>query len=368
MTTGRSAAKITVSGYYGCGNAGDEAVLMGIRDAFSRLSGTKTALTALSQNPQETEQLHGIRSAFRMDMRTLKSEIESSQLLISGGGSLLQDTTSLKSLLYYLYVMRVARSRHIPFMVYAQGMGPLRRPLARKLTAITLRNSAAITVRDPESRQLLADIGVKAPQVTVTADPAFALNPAAPSKARAAFAESGIAASQSMIGIALRPWGNDDAGLAAEYARYCDAIAEKLTPVLLPMHHPDDVEFSVKVQEASQCKPAIVTQRMAPDEVLACVASFKAVAAMRLHTLIFASRCGLPSVAFAYDPKVTSLMSSLNASAYTQPWNGFLAEDAARLTLHAIDANAATGYALKASADKEALALKNCEIALSLLK
>jgi polysaccharide pyruvyl transferase CsaB len=365
---GNHPSRVSLSGYYGCGNAGDEAVLMGIRDAFARLSGDKTELTALSQNPEETQGLHGIRAAYRMDLRTLKAEISNSQLLVSGGGSLLQDTTSLKSLLYYLYVMRVAKAKRVPFMVYAQGMGPFNRPIARKLTALTLRHSAAITVRDDESRQLLQDIGLKTPQVLVTADPAFALNPAPAAAAHAAFEHSGIEAADNMIAVALRTWGANPASLAVEYARYCDAISARYTPVLVPMHHPDDVAFSQLVHDASQCKPKILSKRMPPHEVLACIAQFKAVAAMRLHTLIFAARCGLPAIAFAYDPKVTSLMKGLNASQFTQPWSGFSPESAAELTEHAIEHNRATGYALKASADREALALKNCEIALGLLK
>ncbi|WP_436570579.1 polysaccharide pyruvyl transferase family protein, partial [Klebsiella pneumoniae] len=68
-------------------------------------------------------------------------------LLLSGGGSLLQDTTSLRSLLYYLWVQRVAWRARKPVMYYAQGLGPLRRRLSRRLVAAAARRAAYITVR-----------------------------------------------------------------------------------------------------------------------------------------------------------------------------------------------------------------------------
>ena len=61
------------------------------------------------------------------------------RLLISGGGSLLQDATSTKSLLYYTWVMRTAESAGVPVMVYANGIGPIQREKNR------IRAAAAVT-------------------------------------------------------------------------------------------------------------------------------------------------------------------------------------------------------------------------------
>ncbi len=159
---GKEQYKIAVSGYYGCGNSGDEAVLAGIRDGFRRRAGDRVVLTALSQRPADSRALHGIDAADRMDIRTLRATIGRSDLLISGGGSLLQDTTSFKSLLYYLFVMRIAASCRVPVMLYAQGIGPLRRGISRKLVRMTVNRAAYITVRDEGSAELLRSIGVNA--------------------------------------------------------------------------------------------------------------------------------------------------------------------------------------------------------------
>ena len=156
-----------VSGYYGCGNVGDEAVLAGILEAFRRRSGDETEIVALSQNPEATTRLHGIHSAYRMSPAIVRETLKGSQLLLSGGGSLLQDTTSLRSLIYYLWVVRVALRMKLPVMFYAQGIGPFRRPISRALVRLIANRVNAITVRDEHSFALLKKIGVNRPPINL---------------------------------------------------------------------------------------------------------------------------------------------------------------------------------------------------------
>ena len=167
-----------VSGYYGCGNAGDEAVLAGIAASFARQAGERVRLTVLSQNPDATIAQHGLQAIDRMDLSHVRATLRESDLLLSGGGSLLQDTTSIRSLLYYLWIARMAFQMGKPVMFYAQGMGPLRRPLSRWLVRLVANRAAYLTVRDEPSALLLKTIGVTNPRLEVTADPAFALMPA----------------------------------------------------------------------------------------------------------------------------------------------------------------------------------------------
>src|SRR5579862_5696826 len=118
--------RFTVSGYYGCGNAGDEAVLAGIKEALQRQAGDEAQMIVLSQNPAETRRLHGLAAVDRMSLSMVRRVLSETDLLLSGGGSLLQDTTSIRSLLYYLWIARTAYSIGKPVMFYAQGIGPLR--------------------------------------------------------------------------------------------------------------------------------------------------------------------------------------------------------------------------------------------------
>jgi len=366
--------RVAISGYYGCGNAGDEAVLAGIRDSFARLAGDRVALTALSQHPEETYALHGIEAANRLDLRTLKSVIGSSNLLISGGGSLLQDTTSLKSLLYYLYVMRIAIAQKIPLMMYAQGIGPLKRRISRTLVRMTANHAAHITVRDSASAELLRSIGVKRPAIDVTADPAFALDSAPDAIVSQLLGRNGLggitATSGGHIAVALRPWGERSPALLKKYCELLSAI-EKRTGrecILLPMHHPDDLNFADALNNEMGGRFKILRENCGPEIVLGIVARMDCVVAMRLHTLIFAARGCVPAFALAYDPKVTQLMRGLEAQDFTADWRDFDIAAVVPGVERLLQQRQMHSETLEArSLEREQAALKSCEIALQIM-
>src|SRR5579872_2840845 len=148
--------RIAVSGYYGCGNTGDEAVLAGIIESFARRGAAGRAeITVLSADPDDTRQRHRLPAVDRMSMHAVRRTLRTSDLLLSGGGSLLQDTTSLRSLVYYLWIVRLARILGTPVMFYAQGIGPLRRRVSRAMVRVVADRVHYITVRDPGSARTL---------------------------------------------------------------------------------------------------------------------------------------------------------------------------------------------------------------------
>jgi polysaccharide pyruvyl transferase CsaB len=362
---------VAVSGYYGCGNAGDEAVLAGIKAAFRKTAGDAVRLVALSQNPAATRSLHSIDAEYRMDMRTVRSVLSRSELLISGGGSLLQDTTSLRSLIYYLWVARMALAARKPVMFYAQGMGPLRRPAARYLVRMVADRASYITVRDEPSAQLLKEIGVRRPPIEVTADPAFALQPAAREVVDECLGATGSTATRQRIGVALRPWGGQPEAQAAEYAELLLALERRTAAqlVLIPMQLPGDADFSLAVARKAGRTYPIVDRVCSPEALLGVVGEMDAVVAMRLHTLIFAARMSVPLFALSYDPKVANLLRALDLSDCVADWTGFSAEDAAAKVGALLDDRAARRGALAVrTAELERMALRNAEVALSLIR
>ena len=68
--------------------------------------------------------------------------------MILGGGSLLQDSTSWLSLLYYAALILTARLQRKPVILWAQGLGPLRRRRSRLLVGRLLPLVAAASWRD----------------------------------------------------------------------------------------------------------------------------------------------------------------------------------------------------------------------------
>ncbi len=361
--------QFAVSGYYGCGNAGDEAVLAGIRESLARRSGDSVRLIALSQDPAATTKLHGIRAEDRMNFSALRTVFRASDLLLSGGGSLLQDTTSVRSLLYYLWVARLALNTPIPLMFYAQGIGPLRRAMSRTLVRMVANRAAYITVRDESSARLLAAMGVDIPEIEVTADPAFALTPAPSETAASLLRAEGLPKNRPLIGVALRPWGGSGASPVASYARLLSELAGQTQAqiVLIPMQTPNDVDFADKVAQKtdSPMKFPILRGDYAPDVLLGIIGQMQAVVAMRLHALIFAARAGVPPFALAYDPKVEHLMQGLGLEDSIENWRGFDPEEVAGKVAGLIREREGRSAALQAQMPElERKALRNADCAL----
>lgn len=298
--------RLLFSGYYGLGNAGDEAVLAASTSLF-RARRPELELTALSASPAATRTAFGINASARMRPSAL-SAIRRCDLFLSGGGSLLQDRTSLKSLVYYLVLLDYARRIGKRTMVFAQGIGPLVRPSAQRWTARVLSRVDAITVRDVESADLLRSIGVTgpgAPEIEVTADPVFALEPNITERVTAA------ALQRPALGVSLRPWDRVE--------RILDPLADALSYFegeLSLQAWPLQPDQDTAVCEALAARlPAVQVLRsqLSPAEWMGLAGWTDVVIGMRLHALIFAAARAVPVVGISYDPKVDALLGRLRA-------------------------------------------------------
>ena len=142
--------KYLVSGYIGFDNFGDEVIAHILSSKLINDGAEK--VTFISSNPTKTSEIHGVSACSMLGF--LPSLIES-DVLISGGGSLLQDVTSLKSLLYYLFVIYSALILGKRVEIFAQGIGPINSKIGQFLTKQALRKVNKITVRDINSKNLL---------------------------------------------------------------------------------------------------------------------------------------------------------------------------------------------------------------------
>ena len=168
--------KILLSGYYGFDNAGDDAVLFAIVQALREMV-KDGKITVLSNQPEKTAKEFGVNAVNRWGKKEIFRAVRNCDVLISGGGSLLQDVTSKNGILYYLGIIKLAQMLGKKVMVYAQGIGPIREPRNRKLTAKILNKVQAITVRDFESRTELLEMGVYR-EVLVAVDPVLGVDTA----------------------------------------------------------------------------------------------------------------------------------------------------------------------------------------------
>ncbi len=296
--------RVLLSGYYGFGNVGDEAILASTIESL-REKQPGIEVSVLSANPQDTSKTYSVDAYQRMSAKEVASGILSCDLVVFGGGSLLQDDTSFRSLLYYLSVIFSSRVLGKPVVVYANGVGPLRSPAGRLLTRLALMLVRKVTVRDPESEKLLKRIGVKKP-VRVTADPAFLLSPSPAERCDKIMKDAGIPLSAAPVWLALRP------GKAPErfYASFVPAItllrSRGYEPCVLVMQEKDRelVPALNKLLADAGERPVPEIAGLSPRDALGVLERGRFCVGMRLHTLILAARASVPFLGVEIDPKL----------------------------------------------------------------
>jgi polysaccharide pyruvyl transferase CsaB len=299
--------KAVISGYYGYHNLGDDGILWAIHRQLASLS-CPVELTVLSRHPKETAQKYGLRAVPRFSPLGLFRAISRCDVMIFGGGSLLQDRTSARSLRYYLGVIRIAQLLKKPVFLYANGIGPLDRPSSRKRVKKTLSRCQRITLRDQDSKEELQSMGLETS--LVTGDPAFALTPVDQDQAWQELYALGVPENVPLIGISVRQAQGLD---PTEFAELGDRIYRELgrTVVFLVMQDPEDRVLSQKIQESMTAPSYLVETPYRPETMLGIIGCLDALVSLRLHTLIFAAKERVPMVGCVYDPKVTAFLKML---------------------------------------------------------
>ena len=299
---------ITLSGYYGFDNAGDEALLSAITSSINRLD-ENADFTILSGAPDKTQTQHNRSAVYYLNPFKIIKTIKNTDLLISGGGSIFQDITSGRSLPYYICVVMLARYYDKPVIFYAQGVGPINRGFSRFLMRLVGNHATMITLRDKDSMDYLHSIGVNQPPMQVTADPVFALQPADEdiTDMRRLLAGKNPGG-RPLIGVALRDWPALD-GYQEQLAVLLDEYYSQGYGILfIPMSYPDDIKTGAGVAELMQSPSVMLDDALSCRRLLAVIGECTLLIGMRLHALIFAANRGIPFAGISYDPKVASFL------------------------------------------------------------
>lgn len=285
------ALNIFVIGYYGSHNLGDELILEStislIREAHPDAN-----IRALTYSIKETEGRHGVVGVSRNDFSAILSALNWCDWLVGGGGSMLQNVTSNRSLIYYLFLLKVGKLLKKRIVLLGNGVGPIRHSFYRGLTDGVLKHVSRIVLRDPESYAYLKGRGMS--NIALGADLAFNLK-AEPQRHQGQ--------SKRLI-LNLRPWQN--ALAPQEWVPQFIDHWQRLgyTIQLLPMQSTkDDVLLKAFQSESVPC-----LEPHTAGELLAALSEADLVIGMRLHTLILSAIAGTPFVAIGYDPKVMSFV------------------------------------------------------------
>lgn len=323
MQSGKGAVNMTrhnllISGYYGFGNIGDEAIL---DTMLKRIQNAvpEAQITVLSANPERTESIYGINAVKRAHPLKVFSAVLKCDTLISGGGSLIQDVTGRLSIHYYLMILLAASLLGKRVMVYSQGIGPIQKPLNRFLTKWILNRADVITVREENSKTDLIQMGIRPERLFVTADPVIDMTCPGKDIGETILKEAGLdlESPSKRIAFALR---SKDFRDSKSYDALCSVVNtlldQQCAVILLPFHFTEDLEVIQRLEAEFGGRIHTLVDRHSIQEILSVIHAMDLLVGVRLHALIFSAVAGTPLIALSYDPKIDYFMKAIGQSTF----------------------------------------------------
>lgn len=309
--------KILISGYYGFNNIGDESILRAVVDNL-RDKLKDIQITVLSQNPQSTAEKYAVNSVDRKSLVGIIKAVKKCDLLVSGGGSLLQDVTSKKSIIYYLFIMWVAFVFRKKVFIYSQGIGPIITKMNRQLTKFTLKRASGIVVRDETSKEFIVELGIAEEKVIVTADPVLRIKKVGLERGQEILKSEGFIKDENSIavGFAIREKklnSNFVDELCISMNRLIDEKNAQI--VLIPFHFSEDMAVIETIEERMGGRISSIKNKYLTAEMLSIIGNMDMLVGVRLHSLIHAAIMDVPMIAISYDPKINSFMHSVDRKA-----------------------------------------------------
>ncbi len=366
---GRRDVDVAISGYYGFRNSGDDSILSAILNEL-KVKCPNICATVLSQNPKETATEYDVQAVDRFDILKIIALLRRTKLLISGGGSLIQDVTSSKSLYYYITLIWLAKLCGAKVMLYANGIGPVNKEINRRLVKAVLKKVDYITLREGSSKQELERIASGQINCMVTADPVFASGFEDDSEVNAAIQRAGLEENDKFFVVSVREWETLEDKFENKICEFCDWVYKKrnVKPFVIPMQRIQDADISEEIEAHISVPHGVCRGGYSPQIMMGIIRKAEFVVGMRLHTLIYAVKEGVPGIALDYDPKVAAVMKAIDLR-YSQKVENVKVDKLCEFADEIMERRAELCERIREKSQKFGeLAKKNTEIAIELLK
>ncbi|MCM1338149.1 MAG: polysaccharide pyruvyl transferase CsaB [Muribaculaceae bacterium] len=290
--------RFVLSGYFGFRNFGDEAILSVLVNKLKELD---CHITVISSHTEYTKSKFAhIRSVYTFNMSAIVSSVMKTDYLISGGGSLLQDVTSFKSLIYYLLVIFLGLLFGKKVIIFAQGIGPVTNPLGQFLTKTLLRHCTYVSVRDKKSFDLLKSWGINA---DLLCDPVFST-------------QIEPAEKNGSVAVQLRDFKTMNEDFIDRLAQQvCKDFPDRQIDVY---SFQDDIDKNVCerfINSLNLLNPEIKTvlhTNLTDSEIVSGISKSEYLIAMRFHAIIIGLISNVKTLAIDYDIKVQKLAAEFN--------------------------------------------------------
>lgn len=288
--------KVLVSGYIGFNNFGDELIFSILS---SHLKSLDYKVSVLCGDKKNTSKNYDVESFYYKNFSEIFKAILNCNILISGGGSLLQNKTSNFSLYYYLFIIFLAKLFGKKVIIFAQGIEPIKGKLPTFLTRLVLKLANNITLRDENSQKLLNSWGIKSQLVS---DPAYAINQT-----------TKIYEEKSGLIVQLRSYFGIDKKFIENLAY---SISRNYMGNIKVLSLQNDYDEKVCKEFILALKKYDIQAQYVPFEninkTIEIINQSEFIVSTRLHGLIVANVLKCKNFALSYDEKVKTLCDELN--------------------------------------------------------
>lgn len=330
---------LVFGGWFGSGNIGDDAILIGLRRILHKAV-PDSEITAISIKPEQTIRICGVGAIPLLSpLRPLRRGAEpirayfkvfrDTDACIVSGGTPVYDYDHLSRSLHFSLSYLLGDK----LVCFGIGVKPITSPVGLGLIRTLLGRAGLISVRDLISKSELLKFGVNT-RVRVTGDSSLFMEPASPRDGLRKLIEAGVDISKPMVAVCPR-------ALSTEYRKhYHESLTEReifsirralsgvsdhllkmgFEVVFMPMHRDpfdDDLkEISFIMNQMGSSEPKVVQNELSPEEVMTVLGKMRLVVGLRLHSLIFAARQGVPIVSIDYDQKIRGFMELAEVGGY----------------------------------------------------
>lgn len=293
------ASPVTLCGYYGAGNLGDDALL---QETIKRTSANNMRkIYIISQKNCDFFDNSNFFIVPKNNIGAIKRAISDSSRLILGGGSILQDKSSLRSLIYYTSLIKYAHKKGVRVELLSNGIGPLRRKRARRLAAKALAYAETISLRDTFSYDLAKELGVSEDKLSLEEDLSHSTLPCDDARINDILLALGLSEKAfALISIRKR----DSRAVKKELTKYLFALElQDIKPLFAVLHKKEDIRISRRLAK----KHGGVVFIPNAEELLGLAKHAKCAVGTRFHLLYLSKLAGIPVYPLGDDPKMKGL-------------------------------------------------------------
>lgn len=267
-------------GYYGFQNVGDDVLLIQTKALLNRLYADHHVHFICHNPHHQTAQSDSPEVSYysRFSILQILANMWRSDHIIIGGGSIFQTRSSMKSMMYYSGLIRLAKWLKKPCWALGQGMGPFTKKWHRRWVVWALKSVDYLSFRGELSHSMMPELA----HHPIRSDLSFLVKSNKPIFGDAPSRIIGVnslKSFQSTINWSALPQGPN-----IEYRSVvCDMQHDTLAP-----------------------NAWIVTSDQFDSKE---IVPFKMIIAMRYHACIWAARHSIPFIGVLIDPKIEEITS-----------------------------------------------------------